>query len=738
MANNLLKRMRDLRGRAELLNRTLVEDYRPFLNPNDKTTFFRLPSKPPSGPDDIGVSTTCTALMALAMSGAFQSFYGPSSTDELKKKILSGMQSLLATKWETGGLEPNNTFSCAIVLRSSGMLFKAGFIDDSELGELKRTCTDTPKTKPARKFRGKTLEEIAKALMTQVPEHLSVEKYPPTPSIAYWFFDAVSLLGFDIESDAAKKVAEWASDEFARQVSLISANHQAMMDPVAMAMAACLCRLLRRMAANQNQTGLREHISKGFPTDVELRSAIELFFQQQNSAGVWEKYFALFHYPEAGANHCWHFEVLEAILHEFPKTVRDDKLLKRIDHSITWLEDNRLSWQGGGPKFFGWNSGGELRSLRNGEPESWPTGVVHMFLTRLQTALAVEIQELVLQKYGDRVKRFGTPDHESWDKYLDCDLPGLNGRRHTVKGLLEIETLEPAEKAIKKFSDSLVAGESGQMGPEFQLSDRRSALLFGPPGTSKTSLAEAVAERLGWTFIELTPSDFLKGGLSGIYDSVNDVFDDLMDLFGTVILFDEMDALVQSREMGDAEAESQQLDVTQKFLTTSMLPKLLKLRKSGRSIFFMATNHQGRFDPAIKRSGRFDLLIRMGPPSFTQKLRGLLPNSKRKYWYRAKETPDDRKEVERLFKEYTTPAPATTSSKDALEYFTFGEMSELFDFIRRLDTSNENLKDGMEKIRKEGFQETVQERFRQEITLSDGGPAFQEFNGVDERAIRIQ
>ena len=32
-----------------------------------------------------------------------------------------------------------------------------------------------------------------------------------------------------------------------------------------------------------------------------------------------------------------------------------------------------------------------------------------------------------------------------------------------------------------------------------------------------------------------------------------------------------------------------------------MLPKLLTLRDKGRAIFFMATNHQRDFDPAIKR-----------------------------------------------------------------------------------------------------------------------------------------
>jgi SpoVK/Ycf46/Vps4 family AAA+-type ATPase len=37
-------------------------------------------------------------------------------------------------------------------------------------------------------------------------------------------------------------------------------------------------------------------------------------------------------------------------------------------------------------------------------------------------------------------------------------------------------------------------------------------------------------------------------------------------------------------------------------------------------VFFMATNHQDSFDPAIKRPGRFDLLLCVGPPTWAEKL----------------------------------------------------------------------------------------------------------------------
>jgi hypothetical protein len=86
-----------------------------------------------------------------------------------------------------------------------------------------------------------------------------------------------------------------------------------------------------------------------------------------------------------------------------------------------------------------------------------------------------------------------------------------------------------------------------------------------------------------------------------------------MDLSGVVILFDEMDALAQKR---DSETP---VDTESKFLTTYMLPKLTKLHDRGRVVFFMATNFQAHFDDAIKRAGRFDFLLCMGPPTLEAK-----------------------------------------------------------------------------------------------------------------------
>ena len=38
-------------------------------------------------------------------------------------------------------------------------------------------------------------------------------------------------------------------------------------------------------------------------------------------------------------------------------------------------------------------------------------------------------------------------------------------------------------------------------------------ILYGPPGTSKTTIAKAIAGTLGWGLVTITPSDFVKHGI---------------------------------------------------------------------------------------------------------------------------------------------------------------------------------------------------------------------------------
>lgn len=137
-----------------------------------------------------------------------------------------------------------------------------------------------------------------------------------------------------------------------------------------------------------------------------------------------------------------------------------------------------------------------------------------------------------------------------------------------------------------------------------------SILLFGPPGTSKTTVVHALAHGLGWPIVMLSPGDFIEKGLEFIEAQARNVFDRLHRLHRVVVLFDECDELFRERPQTPAEPMR---NITA-FVTASMLPKLQDLHDRGRVVFCICTNKFGTLDPAVKRGGRIDHIVAIGPP----------------------------------------------------------------------------------------------------------------------------
>lgn len=78
-------------------------------------------------------------------------------------------------------------------------------------------------------------------------------------------------------------------------------------------------------------------------------------------------------------------------------------------------------------------------------------------------------------------------------------------------------------------------------------SEARSGILFGPPGTGKTSFVRKVAEYLGWPLVVLDPSLFADDGLPLIATVASRIFTKLLDLEDTVVFFDDINALRHTR-----------------------------------------------------------------------------------------------------------------------------------------------------------------------------------------------
>jgi AAA+ superfamily predicted ATPase/GNAT superfamily N-acetyltransferase len=131
-------------------------------------------------------------------------------------------------------------------------------------------------------------------------------------------------------------------------------------------------------------------------------------------------------------------------------------------------------------------------------------------------------------------------------------------------------------------------------------------LLFGPPGTGKTTFAKAIAGRLGWPFIELLPSK-LESGNSSMSAELRIAMNDLLQLDHAVVFIDEFDEIASAREHNSST----------KGVVNELLKMIPAFRTTPGHLLVCATNFVADIDSAVLRPGRFDLVIPIGPPDLT-------------------------------------------------------------------------------------------------------------------------
>ena len=171
--------------------------------------------------------------------------------------------------------------------------------------------------------------------------------------------------------------------------------------------------------------------------------------------------------------------------------------------------------------------------------------------------------------------------------------------------------LDPGDSTA--LQDGLIA-PAKKNSPPAKL-EQCTAILFGPPGTTKTTIAETLANEVGWPFVELGVADFLSRGIDRVFERSTEIFEDLLSLSEAVVLLDEVESVFADRQ--------QQIELLQKLLTAALLPPLQRIQKRGRIILMIATNHIDGFDTAISRPGRIDFVIPVGPPNQAQRTRVL-------------------------------------------------------------------------------------------------------------------
>jgi len=509
------------------------------------------------GKDKISVSSTATCVLALVATDSWPA--NESQTKELLKFLIN--------KKTSAKLPDENPFTIAWILEAvTALQPRSGDLDRPSVARIK---------------------EMEKLLLRTLKDgSVAIDKYPPSAYLTQLVVRALQRRS-KLTPTVEAKVRVWAWAELKNQLALIHAKSKAA-DPLSLGYLIILAAAVTPTStADPRQTLIQ-------------RAALQTFFDcQLVEDGTWPLSQPLFHYKDFGNAYCYEYEVLTQLLLE-PKL--EDVLFGYITQLGKAAESLLSSGYRLADGVRAWSSGHHPQLVG---PESWTTASVfhfaHMFDRLLAQAVRRELFRYLEEAFPETEIR-GESRADFAKGFLDCTI-NVEGSERSLKDFLWVHFVEPIAKEV----DVIATGRS------FKRQTPRSAIFFGPPGTSKTELSKEIARFLGWPHLPIDPSHLLRHGMEGMQGEANIIFRMLSETERVVVLFDEFDELVRERGSTNAEPFS-------RLLTTAMLPKLASIHKKASLVFIIATNNVEEFDLAIRRPGRFDRVLQVMPPTYEEKI----------------------------------------------------------------------------------------------------------------------
>jgi transitional endoplasmic reticulum ATPase len=212
---------------------------------------------------------------------------------------------------------------------------------------------------------------------------------------------------------------------------------------------------------------------------------------------------------------------------------------------------------------------------------------------------------LALRNSGFQVKNGLTYYEKPEQTGADAGLLAAVGGRMLHTGLWDAVAGMEREKRIIEQRIVLPLVEPA-LADRYGVTPPKGVILFGPPGTGKTSFAKAVASRLAWPFVELFPSRLAADAGGGLAAALREAFTDLSELAAVLLFIDEVEEIAGARTAPSAHSG---LGVTNELL--KLIPGF---REHDNRLLICATNSVRSLDQAFLRPGRFDYVIPIGPP----------------------------------------------------------------------------------------------------------------------------
>lgn len=140
----------------------------------------------------------------------------------------------------------------------------------------------------------------------------------------------------------------------------------------------------------------------------------------------------------------------------------------------------------------------------------------------------------------------------------------------------------------------------------------RGVIFYGPPGSGKTYLARALANEVRAGFYYINGPDVVGTMYGETEANLRKIFAEAAHHAPSLVLIDELDAIAPHREKSGAQSDVR--------MVTQLLSLLDGLMKVDGVVVIGTTNRVDAIDVALRRPGRFDREIFIGPPSAAGRL----------------------------------------------------------------------------------------------------------------------
>jgi transitional endoplasmic reticulum ATPase len=175
----------------------------------------------------------------------------------------------------------------------------------------------------------------------------------------------------------------------------------------------------------------------------------------------------------------------------------------------------------------------------------------------------------------------------------DVSFDDIGGLEKTIEEIREIIELPVKQPELFKY---------------LGITPHKGILLYGPPGCGKTLIAKAIASEIKAHFISIKGSELFGKYIGQSEENLRKVFEEARDYEPSIIFFDEIDAIAQTRSAQESIRHSSQF-------VNQLLTLMDGVEDYGNIRIIASTNRKELLDEAVLRPGRFDRNIKIEKPT---------------------------------------------------------------------------------------------------------------------------